>query len=251
MINSSLTTWDGYLPERRRRLPLPTLDLGSHTIDYSVVKGYSRTYTYFRFRPDLTLEVILPRGKTVDVERLLRGKRAWVIREYDRASSTRQILTKESMMLGGEKLRLAFHEGLQERLLVDHEKGEVVVHAADRRAIRELVRRLYLKESSSYVVRRTGELAPSLGVKPKRVDVREIGKWGYCTRDGRLSFSWQLAALPDRLRDYVVLHELVHLMHFDHGSGFKRTLRLVCPDYRERERELDSYLPYSKLEPPG
>ena len=230
---------------------MPTLDLGSRKIDYSVVKGYSRTYTYFRFRPDLTLEVILPRGKTVDVERLLKGKRGWVIREYDRASSTRQILTRESMMLGGEKLRLAFHQGLQERLLVDQENREVVVHAADRRAIRELVRRLYLKESSAYVVRRTGELAPSLGVKPKRVDVREIGKWGYCTRDGRLSFSWQLAALPDRLRDYVVLHELVHLVHFNHGQGFKRTLRSVCQDYRERERELDSYLPYSRLEPPG
>jgi predicted metal-dependent hydrolase len=69
--------------------------------------------------------------------------------------------------------------------------------------------------------------------------VREIRNWGYCTRSGRISINWQLIALPERLREYVLLHELTHLSEFNHSRQFYRRLSSVCPDYRRRERELD------------
>jgi len=229
---------------------LPSLDLGNRKIDYSVVRGRSSS-TYFRFKPDLTLEVIIPKRGTPDVDRLLRSKLGMVRREFFRASRNRRILTQDSMMLDGVVFDLEFMPGTSDRLTVDHEGRIVVVESHDRRSVRELVRRLYLKESSAYVVRRTAELARAVGVRPSRVDVREIGKWGYCTRGGRLSFSWQMAALPERVRDYVIYHELVHLIHFDHSSAFKKSLKAVCPDFRDRERELDTYVPYNRLDPPG
>ncbi len=104
-----------------------------------------------------------------------------------------------------------------------------------------------MRESSAYAVRKVSELSPKLGVRPSRVDVREMGKWGYCTREGRLSFSWQLAALPERLREYVVLHELTHLTEFNHSRSFRKKLASVCPDFRDRERELDRVVPYDRL----
>lgn len=78
------------------------------------------------------------------------------------------------------------------------------------------------------------------------VDVREIGKWGYCTKGGRLTFSWQLIALSERLREYVVLHELTHLREFNHSAAFKDRLQSVCPDFRDRERDLGLVAPYVK-----
>jgi predicted metal-dependent hydrolase len=230
---------------------LPSLDLGTRAIEYSVIKGDSRRYTYLRFRPDLTLEVILPRGKTVDVARLLRGRVSWVRREYYRMANTKNILTSDSVMLDGKPLRLVFRKGHAEGMTVDRQKGEVEVTGTDSRSVREHVRRLFLKETSAYVVRKVVETSPSLKVRPKRVDVREIGKWGYCTRSGRISFSWQLIALPEPLREYIVLHELSHLVHFDHSAAFRRTLKSVCPDFRQRERELDKFAPYDRLGRPA
>ncbi len=58
-----------------------------------------------------------------------------------------------------------------------------------------------------------------------------------------MSFNWQLIALPERLREYVVLHELTHLSEFSHSPAFKRKLATVCPDFRLRERELDKIAP--------
>jgi predicted metal-dependent hydrolase len=225
---------------------LPSLDLGPRRIEYSVVRGTSRRYTYFRFRDDLTLEVVLPRGKQVDVEKAISERASWLRREYDRLSKTRRVLTRYSVMFGGELLEIV--DGQGEGLSPDLVRGEVVVKAGDLKHVRELVRRWFLKESSSYAVRKVAELAPVVGARPSRVDVREIGKWGYCTREGRLSFSWQLIALPERLREYVVVHELTHLLEFNHSAAFRRKLAAVCPDFRAREKELDLIVPYDRLE---
>ena len=226
---------------------MPSVDLGSRRIEYAVVRGTSRRYTYFRFTQDLTLEVVLPRGRRVDVERAIIERSAWLRREYDRLSRTRDVLGRGEVMYDGRMLAVVFSEGAGDSLIPDPSKGVVTLRATDAKRIRELVRRWFLSESSAYAVKKVAELAPKVGVKPSRVDVREIGKWGYCTRGGRLSFSWQLIALPERLREYVVLHELTHLLHFDHSRAFKARLAAVCPDFRDREKELDLVAPYDRL----
>ncbi len=229
---------------------MPSLYLGPRRIDYAVVRGTSRRYTYFRFRPDLTLEVILPRGRVVDVEKTLRDSSVWLQREYEKLSKVRDVLSHDSVMFDGKILKVVFSESPGDSLVPDLGRGEVVVHTSERKRFTELVRRWFLKESSAYVVRKVAEMAPRLGVRPSRVDVREMGKWGYCTRNGRLSFSWQLIALPERLREYVVLHELTHLREFNHSSAFKRKLAVFCPDFREREKELNFVTLYNRLAPP-
>jgi predicted metal-dependent hydrolase len=158
-----------------------------------------------------------------------------------------KVLDRDHILFGGDTLDLVFVPSIREELNLNKAAGEVAVSGPDRRTIKELVRRWFLKESSAYVVRKVKEFAPVLGVRPVRVDVREITKWGYCTREGRLSFSWQLAALSDRLREYIVLHELTHLIEFNHSSAFKKNLGRVCPDFRQRERELDLIIPYDRL----
>lgn len=154
-------------------------------------------------------------------------------------------------MFDGVILEVVYTDDVNDRLVPNIAKMEVAAPTGDRKRLKELVRRWFLKESSRYVVKKVAELAPMLGVHPSRVDVREIGKWGYCTRGGRLSFSWQLIALPERLRGYVVLHELTHLREFNHSPAFRRRLAAICPAFRERERELDLIAPYDKLAPPA
>jgi predicted metal-dependent hydrolase len=223
------------------------LNLGSKRIEYFVLKGTSRRYTYFRFRPDLTLEVVVPRGKKFDLEKTIRAKAKWLQQEYERMSRVRRVIGDDSVMFEGKALKVVFVEGTGDVLIPEIASGQVIIHGKDRRGLRELVRRWFLKESSSYAVRKVSELAPAVGVRPTRVDVREMEKWGYCTREGRLSFSWQLAALPGRLKEYVILHELTHLAEFNHSPAFKQKLAAVCPDFRERERELNLIVPYDRL----
>lgn len=223
---------------------MPALDIGGRRIQYEVVRGTSRRYTYFRFRPDLTLEVVLPRGRSRDPTSAISSRREWILKMYEQMQKTKRILDEDKVMFDGRLLEIVY-EGASDReeILPDPERGTVLVRASDRSRVTELVRRWFLRESSRYVVRKLGEISAVLPAAYRRADVREISYWGYCTRKGRLCFSWQLIALPERLREYVVLHEVAHLDEFNHSLAFKRRLAELCPDYRQRERELDYISP--------
>jgi len=223
---------------------LPALEIGGKRIEYLVLRGTSRRYTYFRFRPDLTLEVVLPRGRMGDAGAAISRRREWILEKYEQLRKSRKILDDERVMFDGTFLEIVYEQGLEkEEILPDLERGTVVVRASDRSRVRELVRRWFLKETSRYVMKKLSDLAATLPAACKMADVRAIKNWGYCTRSGRVSFSWQLIALPEPLREYVILHELTHLEEFNHSPAFRRKLAEVCPDYRQREKELDYISP--------
>ena len=223
---------------------MPALEIGGKRIEYLVLRGTSRRYTYFRFRPDLTLEVVLPRGRLGDASRAISERREWILKKYEEMQNTRRILDDRRVMFDGRFLDIVYEQAQEkEELVPDLERGALVARASDRSRVKELVRRWFLRETSRYVMKKLSDLAPTLPPNFKVADVREIKNWGYCTRNGRLSFSWQLIALPERLREYVIFHELTHLEEFNHSSAFKKKLARLCPDYRQREKELDYISP--------
>jgi predicted metal-dependent hydrolase len=223
---------------------MPSITLRDRRIEYSVVRGRSRRYTYFRFKPDATLEVVVPRSGAFSIEPAIREREAWVLKHHDKLVRSIYVMQGDYIVFDGRRLKILFElTGGAESLRPDPESGVVTISASAKSSIRELIRRWFLKESSSYVTRTLPALAKRLGVRYSRADVREIREWGYCTKDGRLSFGWQLIALPERLREYVLYHELVHLSERNHSASFKAKLASVLPDYRERESDLDRVVP--------
>ncbi|MCC5880529.1 MAG: M48 family metallopeptidase [Idiomarina sp.] len=66
-------------------------------------------------------------------------------------------------------------------------------------------------------------------------------KWGACTHAGALSFSWRLFTAPEWIIRYVVIHELCHLIHFNHSADFWALVEQHDPNYRDAERWLKSH----------
>ncbi len=90
---------------------------------------------------------------------------------------------------------------------------------------------------------KTAALAARFGFKYGRVTIRAARtKWGCCTSENNLSLSLFLSALPDRLQDYVIIHELCHTVHHNHSAAF-HALVDRCVDGNEKllDRELRSY----------
>jgi hypothetical protein len=71
--------------------------------------------------------------------------------------------------------------------------------------------------------------------------VTETACWGYCRKNGEVIINWQLAYLPIRLAEFVILHELVHLQVLNHQREFHSKMLKLMPDYLMRESELRYY----------
>ncbi len=82
-----------------------------------------------------------------------------------------------------------------------------------------------------------------LGVKPERVQVRTMyRKWGSCSSKGTICLNSALCSVPYELAEVVVVHELAHLIHFNHGREFKALMTATLPDWTAREAELSALL---------
>jgi len=101
-----------------------------------------------------------------------------------------------------------------------------------RRAARELVAMLIDEE------------APEIGVEPVRVQIRDQrSRWGSCSTRGTLSFNWRLVLAPFDVLDYVVVHELCHLLEPNHSRRFWKLVEQRRPDWRAQRDWLHEHGP--------
>jgi predicted metal-dependent hydrolase len=83
------------------------------------------------------------------------------------------------------------------------------------------------------------ELAARHGLSVARVSVRnQRWRWGSCSPNGHICLNWRLVLMPDWIRDYVMIHELMHLKRMDHSPRFWKLVGLACPDYQAARRFL-------------
>lgn len=92
--------------------------------------------------------------------------------------------------------------------------------------------RQYIYERVEYYLPYTGGTYTSIRIGDQKT------RWGSCSSNKTLSFSWRLMLAPPRVLDYVVIHELCHLTHMDHSKEFWAMVASVDPDYKEHRQWL-------------
>jgi predicted metal-dependent hydrolase len=86
------------------------------------------------------------------------------------------------------------------------------------------------------------QLAAILGIEVRRVSIRDQrSRWGSCSRRGTISLNWRLMLVPDFVREYVMLHELMHRRELNHSPRFWRLVAAVCPRLVEARRWLRTH----------
>ena len=127
---------------------------------------------------------------------------------------------------------------------------ELFVHVTDasnQQAIEQEVTQWYQREAEVLFKQRVAHYAPLMNVSPDVVALSSARtQWGSCTARGTVRLNWHLIKMSLRLIDYVVVHELAHLIEMNHSHAFWQVVEAACPDYQRRRAELrrrDTVLP--------
>lgn len=94
------------------------------------------------------------------------------------------------------------------------------------------IKRFLMEEAKRRIEELAAEKAALLRRRIRSIAVKDTkSRWGSCSEDGEISFSWRLIFAPAKAMDYVIAHEVAHLMHMDHSDNFWRTCESICWDY--------------------
>ncbi len=127
----------------------------------------------------------------------------------------------ELQIVKDQKVPLIFDDGffLSERHLND---------------AKEILLEWYKVKSYEIIFDRVTFYASKYGFKYEKFRITNAQKrWGSCSSNGNLNFSWKLVMAPLDIIDYVVIHELVHLIERNHSKSFWEKVRMICPEYEK------------------
>ncbi|UQZ34881.1 hypothetical protein C2I18_15875 [Paenibacillus sp. PK3_47] len=154
----------------------------------------------------------------------------WILENQQRLAAARQA-PKVKEYQGEERYLYLGKEYLLHELI---EPG-----ARNAEELKLELKKFYFASLKKIVARRMPQYQAQLKVKPKTVDIVESAtKWGSCSADKKLTFNYRLAMAPPEVIDYVIIHELCHLLHMNHDRSFWRRLGSIMPDYKEKEAYL-------------
>ncbi|MGH7953618.1 MAG: M48 family metallopeptidase [Limisphaerales bacterium] len=195
-----------------------------------------------RLRADGLARLTIPRGGSVaEARRFAERNKVWLERQLRhfsmRPNRPTECLAGTEILFRGELMRIETGvNGASGTARFGSESVKVANSAGDLRpAIEKYLRDMAVKELPP----RALEFAALHQVSVRRIIVRnQRTRWGSCSTRGVISLNWRLVQTPPFVRDYIILHELMHLRQMNHSARFWREVGQVCPDYEVAKRWL-------------
>lgn len=179
---------------------------------------------------------------TTQIENILVSNKDKLVSAVEKRKQAQHTYTQGDVFLfEGEPYVLTFRKGYQYRISVEDKQLAVTYFGPepDTNIVSQLVKQAYAVHAMYRIKKMLPPLAKTLGLPTPTFRVRDSKKrWGSCSSDGKLSFSLRTQMLSDEQLTFLILHELAHLIHFDHSSDFHALLRSHMPNYKDVEKEL-------------
>jgi len=208
-----------------------------YSVDYRNVK-----YLRLEIKPDGSLLVVMPKKSTVKPIDFIMDKKDWILKKFREIDSYREFSSngnENKLLLFGKFYDFEIKRGKYGVNLTDN---EAIVSAPDGRNpyvyLRNWIKEELRKKLEDYLSKYSSQMNVSFNrffIKTHR------SKWGSCSAKKNLNFNIKLAALPDELVEYVVIHELTHLIERKHSRYFWLRVSKYCPGYKEKEKMLAKY----------
>jgi len=225
---------------RARRL----IQLGGRIVEYRFARSRRRTIGITVDAAGLSVAAPL-RAPWRDVDGFLREKERWVLAKLDEwaAAGRPEVLfgaSGEALPLFGEQIVLEVAAGRRGIERAGQRLRITVPEPHRRGAVRELLVRWLKARALETLAPRAAHYAARLGYAAPPVAVSNAKtQWGVCTARGSIRLSWRLAHIEPALADYVVAHEVAHLVELNHSRRFWKLVETLYPDWRAARTRLE------------
>jgi predicted metal-dependent hydrolase len=210
------------------------LSVNGHKIPVALVRSRRAQRYVLRLRDDGLARLTIPRnGSVAEAWKFAQRHAGWLARRLQYLSS-RPIRPKEwfagtEILFRGERVKI---EANANHVRLGNESIPVA-HAIADTDLRPLIEKRLRVQAEKELRARTLEFAAQHQLALRRITIRaQRSRWGSCSSGGVISLNWRLIQTPAFVRDYIILHELMHLRQMNHSARFWNEVERACPDYR-------------------
>ncbi len=216
-----------------------------------IIRSRRKTLS-LEIRPDARLVVRAPwRLADSVIEDFVAQKKSWIlkkqnwVREKLKSLPPRRFVNGETFLYRGQSYPLQIVPGQRPPLIFN---GVFQLSEKARERAKEMMAGWYRDQARSLVHERAQHYSKIAGLVFENIRITGArSRWGSCGPGGRLCFSWRLAMVPRPVLDYVVVHELVHLVEKNHSRRFWKKVEELFPDYPTCRRWLQENEPLTAL----
>lgn len=211
-------------------------------IEYSLVRSRRRTASIYVER-DGQISIQVPTALAdAAIERLIEGKRRWIYRnlaEWRDLNShrvAREYVNGEGFLYLGRSYRLRLVKRAAE--LLSLKDGYFCLRATESEKTRAdaAFKAFYREKGLLRIPPRVAFFQDKIGVEPEAIRVIDLKhRWASCSAGGTLNFHWKCMMAPVAVIDYIVVHELAHLVNPNHDLRFWNEIDKVMPDFQVRK----------------
>ncbi|MDR3566693.1 MAG: SprT family zinc-dependent metalloprotease [Syntrophobacteraceae bacterium] len=185
----------------------------------------------------------------VKLARFIEEKSDWVRKALETnlkrepKAGEKSFQTGETIHYLGKEYRLRVEPGGPPGVTVD--EGHICVRFCGEKGldapsmVKEQLTAWYVSRMLAKARERVTRYAARIGVSPGRVTIKSMqSRWGSCSTSGRISLAWNIIMAPEEVIDYLIVHELCHLVHHNHSEQYWALVGSILPDHRERRKWL-------------
>lgn len=187
------------------------------------------------------ITVTLPYGlKVVEAERMIQQNASWILEQMKRVSkraAAGSALPTDVVLLRGKPYKIEIIEEMDRASRIHISEGRekllARVPAGSSRSPRSLVEPWLKQQARKEIEAVVTQQAARMNLQAKSISIRDQRtRWGSCSSKGTLSFNWRLVMAPPAVLEYVVIHELAHILQPNHSPAFWNVVAQYAPNYK-------------------
>ena len=209
------------------------------TFEYEVIRTNRKTLTLYVKQQRVIVRCPLA-TTNVEINEFIETNQNWIL---DRLKED-QIFQKETLKIEdnhkifyqAKDRTIVFKEGRVGRVEVNRDEFIIQCKKIDPMSAKKQMEGYLIDKATEYIIPRAKGLAAHLGVggKISEIKLRKTkSKWGHCTSKGVVQFNWLIMLAPNSIIDYIITHEVCHLIRMDHAPNFWELVESICPDYQK------------------
>lgn len=224
------------------------IQYGSTTIEFEIEYRDRKTFEISIEPPD-NIRVRAPkRVAEEEVLKIVKSKGKWItqklfeFKDIEYRKVNKEYVNGESFMYLGRNYSLELIKNSEVKkpdVKLFQGKFYIETNTSNQDKLKLAMENWYRKKTLEKIIEKVDYYKFYINIEPRSIKVKEQKKrWGSCNSKGDLMFNWRVSMAPSCVLDYIVVHEMCHMVYFNHSKEFWKFVEKIIPDYNDRKEWL-------------